>query len=112
MRWQADTGEPATMIGGDFIAPGKPGRQSRAGRAGQTATGYYIDDLYEGTSATRPSAAQIAANLNSVKPQAVVAVASPSSALGKFLIGIFGKPTVRYDRVLGWRLAPGWRASG
>ena len=41
------TGYPATMIGGDFIAPNQPGKKSRAGRAGMTPTSYYIDDLYD-----------------------------------------------------------------
>ena len=38
MRWQAQTGEPATMIGGDFIAPDQPGRLGRAGRSAMTPT--------------------------------------------------------------------------
>ena len=46
MRWQAVSGYPATMIGGDFIAPDQPGSIGRAGRAGMTPTSYYIDDLY------------------------------------------------------------------
>ena len=46
MRWQAVTGEPVTMIGGDFIAAGVPGNQNRAGRAGLTPTTIYMDDLY------------------------------------------------------------------
>ena len=53
MRWQADTGEPATMIGGMFIAPGQPGRQGRAGRSAMTPTSYYIDYLC-GRKASRP----------------------------------------------------------
>jgi hypothetical protein len=38
------------------------------------------------------------------KPAVVVAVTTPRSVLGKYLIGIFGQPTTRHGQVLGWRL--------
>jgi hypothetical protein len=106
MRWQADTGEPATMIGGDFIAPNRPGRSGRAGRSGMTPTSYYMDYLSAGDyTAPVPSRRQIRADLATWDPAAVVAVTSPSSALGQFLIRLFGQPTTHIDSVLGWRLA-------
>jgi hypothetical protein len=105
MRWQAETGEPATMVGGDFIAPDQPGRQGRAGRSGMTPTAYYIDDLYTHTvDATPPTAAQIRADVSAWKPAAVVAVTTPSSPLGKFLVKLFGPPTTRIGQMLGWRV--------
>jgi hypothetical protein len=104
LRWQADTGEPATMIGGMFIAPGEHGSRARAGRAGMTPTSYYIDYLWGGLPATAPSTAQINADLAVWKPAAVVAVTTPGSPLGKFLIRIFGQPTTRIGAMLGWRL--------
>ncbi len=110
MRWQANTGVPVTMIGGDFISPNKPGRQSRAGRAGVgwKYTGTYLDDLYAGdTSAAPPSPAQLKSDLAAMSPNAVVAVATPSSPLGQFLIRLFGPPTTRIKAMLGWRLRPG-----
>jgi dolichyl-phosphate beta-glucosyltransferase len=108
MRWQADTGEPASMIGGDFIAPNQPGRLGRAGRSGMTATSYYIDYLYAGDYfEPEPSQAQIRADLAGWDPAAVVAVAGPDSPLGKFLIRLFGQPTTHIRSVLGWRLRPG-----
>lgn len=108
MRWQADTGEPASMIGGDFIAPNQPGRQGRAGRSGMTPTSYYIDYLYAGDyTEPEPSRAQIRADLASWDPAAVVAVTRPTSRLGQFLIQLFGQPTTQIGNVLGWRLKPG-----
>ena len=105
MRWQAVTGEPATMIGGDFIAAGAPGNQNRAGRAGLTPTTTYMDDLYLGeTGAAAPSTAQIHADLAAMKPAAVVADTSPGTPLGRFLIRLFGPPTTQIHAVLGWRL--------
>jgi hypothetical protein len=108
MRWQADTGEPATMIGGDFIAPNQPGRLGRAGRSGMTPTSWYIDYLYYGTPVEpQPSRGQITADLRTWRPAAVVAVATTTSRLGSFLIRLFGQPTTRIGSILGWRLAPG-----
>ena len=109
MRWQADTGYPATMIGGDFIAPDQPGNLGRAGRAGMTLTTCYIDDLYDPSLgvANLPSAAQIQADLAGMKPNAVVAVTSPASTLGQFLTRLFGQPNTHMGQVLGWKLKPG-----
>ncbi|HEY2506548.1 MAG TPA: hypothetical protein VGI58_08520 [Streptosporangiaceae bacterium] len=107
MRWQADTGKPGTMIGGDFIEPGIQGRAGRSGRTGLTPTGIYINDLYAGTPASPPSGAQIRADVHATDPAAVMAVTSTSSPLGRFLVQVFGPPTVHSGQVLGWRLTPG-----
>jgi hypothetical protein len=109
MRWQADTGYPATMNGGDFIAPDEPGNIGRAGRAGMTPLSYFIDDLYDPSLGTPvlPSPAQIQADLAGMKPNAVVAVASPDSPLGQFMIRLFGQPDTHIGRVLGWKFKPG-----
>jgi len=34
-----------------------------------------------------------------------VAVTTPSSPLGRFLVKLFGPPTTRIGQMLGWRLA-------
>ncbi len=108
MRWQAVSGEPTTMIGGDFIAPDEPGRLGRAGRAGMTPTSWYIDYLYLGDySEAAPARQQISADLATWRPSALVAVTSTTSRLGSFLIQLFGQPTTRIGSVLGWRLIPG-----
>jgi hypothetical protein len=113
MRWQAVTGEPVTMIGGDFIAPNEPGRLGRAGRSGMTATSYYLNYLYwHEYSMPEPSTEQIQADLAIWRPAAVVAVATPASQLGQFLILLFGRPTTRIGSVLGWRLPPSAELAG
>jgi len=107
MRWQADTGEPATMIGGDFIAPGVSPHNSRAGRSAMTDTAYYINYLWDESqqpSYPPPSPAEIRSDLAMWRPAVVVAVTTPRSLLGRYLIGIFGQPTTRHGQVLGWRL--------
>jgi hypothetical protein len=108
MRWQADTGKPVTMIGGDFIAPDQPGRQGRAGRSALTPLTIYINELYAHDSGiTMPSAAVIRANLASMQPDAVVAATTPGTPMGRFLLQLFGPPTTRIGHVLGWKLKPG-----
>jgi hypothetical protein len=107
MRWAGTTGEPQVMIGGDFIAPDKPGRQSRAGRSGLNAMGIYMDLLYrhEGDAAAyRPSPAVIKAEIAEMDPAAVVAATKTTSLMGQFLIQVFGQPTTQIGNVLGWRL--------
>ena len=97
------------MIGGDFIAPGVPGRRSRAGRSGLNAFGLYVDLLYShphspAASTSRPSDAQIRADLGAMKPAAVVAVTTAHTKVGQFLIAVFGRPTTQIANVLGWKL--------
>ena len=104
LRWQADTGEPGSIIGGAFIAPSEQGRKSRAGRAGQTVTTRYLNALWKGTSpAVVPTRAQIRADLETWQPAAVIAVTSRGSRLGRYLTGLLGWPAVEAGGVLGWR---------
>jgi hypothetical protein len=108
LRWQAVSGWPHTMIGGDFIAPNQPAHLSRAGRSAMTPTSYYLNYLYDGSVPhVLPSNATIQANLAAMKPNAVVAEALPGSPLATFLIKWFGPPTTDNYKVMGWRLKPG-----
>ena len=107
MRWTAASGEPQVMIGGDFIAPDEPGRQSRAGRSGLNALGVYMDMLYNhtpGAAQYRPSPAVIKAELAEMDPAALIAATRPTSTMGRYLIQVFGQPTTHIGNVLGWRL--------
>jgi hypothetical protein len=106
LRWQADTGEPGSMIGGDFIGSDQDGRPKRAGRANRTKTAAYIDALWMGsTDARAPMHWQVRADLASMRPAAVVAVTSRDSRLGRFLSRLFGSPTYQIGSVLAWRLS-------
>lgn len=105
LRWQAETGEPASIIGGDFISPGGLARSARAGRQGQTATTKYLDALWKGsTDAQAPSRSQVNADLARWKPAAVIADTSLNSRLGRYLAHVFGHPTYQAGHVLAWRL--------
>jgi hypothetical protein len=108
LRWQAVSGYPHTMIGGDFIAPNQPAHLSRAGRSAMTPTSYYLNYLYDGSiSYPTPSDATIRANLAAMQPNAVVAETLPGSPLANFLIKWFGPPTTDNYKVMGWRLKAG-----
>lgn len=105
LRWQADTGQPASMIGGDFIGFNTRGRVVRGGQAGQTKTAVYLNALWTGAPHARaPSLPQIRADFRSWQPAAVIAVTSADSRLGHFLSGLLGPPACQVGSVLGWRL--------
>ncbi len=105
MRWQADTGEPGSMIGGYFIGPAPGTGQAMFDPGPARSTGKYVDRLWDGRSrVSGSSAARIRAALPLWRPAAVVAVTSPGSPLGHILIEVFGKPSFHGGQVLAWRL--------
>lgn len=104
MRWQADTGEPGSLIGGYFTGPAWNGRAYVEGN-GVAATAQYLDSLWSaGPRAAAPSPVQLKTDLDTWRPAAVVAVTSPGSALGRYLVRLFGRPPIHSGRVLAWRL--------
>jgi len=106
MRWQAESGEPGSMVGGWFIGPGPTGQAltSYFGPPLTTAVARYMDDLWAGLPDTFvPTRQQVSAELAYWRPAAVVAVTSPGSRLGRFLTGILGPPGIRAGQVLAWR---------
>jgi hypothetical protein len=116
LRWAADTGEPASMIGGYYMGPTWAGVAATDGN-GLSSEGMYLNQLWAesaGVSVSavatlpaisiNPDAAQMHAQLTGWQVAAVVAVTSARSALGRYLTGLLGQPTVRAGQVLGWRL--------
>jgi hypothetical protein len=105
MRWQADTGDPASMIGGYFIGPDKSGQQEIYIPGPATTAAQYLDDLWKGPPpADRLSPGLIRADIAYWRPAAVVAVTSRGSRLGRYLAGLFGPPAFAVGSVLAWRL--------
>ncbi|HET7016607.1 MAG TPA: hypothetical protein VFI65_21975 [Streptosporangiaceae bacterium] len=120
MRWQADSGQQYSLIGGYFIGPAWDGHAYIDGN-GLTATSVYLNELWAsglrpGTplalaaagagiqpATESPSTAQVHADLTAWQPQAVVAVTRPGSPLARFLTGLFGKPAITTATVLAWR---------
>jgi hypothetical protein len=129
MRWQADTGQPDSVVGGYFIGPGAGG-QAYIGGTGLSPVGWYLNQLWAsglpGTSpfaaaalgaglpvaipgggpaptAKPPPVAQVRAALAAWHPAAIVAVTAPSSPLAAYLVHLFGPPAVQSGTVLAWR---------
>jgi hypothetical protein len=122
MRWFADTGVPAAMVGGYFIGPAWNG-QAYVGGNGLGAEAGYLNRLWvtsgggslagaEGTSGIPvtgpvPGAGSAARQFAAWRLSGVLAVTRPGSPLAAYLTGLLGKPAVVTGDVLGWRLADG-----
>ena len=110
MRWEADTGDPAAMIGGYFIGPDKSGQQELYIRGPATTAEQYLDALWGGPPPRDPlSPGLIRADIAYWRPAAVVAVTGQGSRLERFLAGLFGPPAFAVGGVLAWRLPDGQR---
>jgi hypothetical protein len=103
LRWQADTGERISLIGGYFQGPASDGQVYVEGN-GLPALAYYLDSLWVPGPAVPPlGAGQAAAALAYWRPAAVLADVGSRIRLRRYLEQLFGTPTVSYDGVLGWR---------
>jgi hypothetical protein len=107
MRWQADSGSPARLIGGYFRGPDRHGHGALNG-TGMRPTAAYLDRLWLGDPPrTAPARSQVEDDLRYWRAAAVVAVGDPDSPVGRYLASLFGPPTVRAGQVIAWRLAGG-----
>ena len=130
LRWQADTGEPGSLVGGYFMGPARDGRAYIDGN-GNPPAGRYLNFLWaeSGTGLpawmgagippsayTRPgilapvkavSLEQMRAQIVAWRVAAVVAIAKPNSVLGDYLTLLLGPPQVATGDVLAWRSSGG-----
>jgi hypothetical protein len=103
MRWQADTGEPGSLIGGFFLGPGQSGDATVSPGPATTDAGY-LNPLWDGRAPFLDrSRAQVQADLEYWRPAAVVEVIRARSRLGPILTGLLGPPAFRVGRLLVWR---------
>jgi hypothetical protein len=112
LRWQAETGEPASLYGGYFMGPAWNGRVYIDGN-GMSGQALYLNQLWaesagevvglqqEVLPATRN---EMLAQISRWHPAAVMAVTGENSKLGSYLINVLGKPAVSNGTVLGWRM--------
>lgn len=108
LRWQADTGQQVSLIGGYFEGPAPDGRAYIDG-PGFPELVWYLDYLWEGKgwvapAPPAPTEADAAATLAYWEPQGVVADAAGHPALERYLIRILGPPAIRFGSMLGWRV--------
>jgi hypothetical protein len=127
MRWQADTGEPGSFVGGYFMGPAWNGR-GYIDADGTPAAGLYLNAMwlkstpglprsltggvpesaYPGSAAfisvKAVTDAAMRAQIAAWRVSAVVAVAKPDSVLGRYLTALFGPPAAAAGDVLAWRV--------
>ncbi len=128
MRWQADTGEPGSMVGGYFMGPAWNGGAYIDG-SGTPPAGLYLNAMWLDSSQGLPKAlatgvpdsafpaSQSFVNVKAVldpamraqirawRVTAVVAVAKPGSVLGRYLTALLGAPAAGAGDVLAWRVS-------
>ena len=128
MRWQADTGQPASLVGGYFIGPGAGG-QAYIGGNGVSPTAWYLDRLWAAglppgsafagaalaaglpvespagpaSAGKAPGLSQVRADLAAWHPAAVVAVTAAGSPLASYLVALLGPPAIESGTVIAWR---------
>jgi hypothetical protein len=118
LRWQADTGQPASLVGGYYMGPTWTGQAATDGN-GLSSEAMYLNQLWAKSAHANVSAVatlpaygiypdplQMRAQLRGWKVSAVVAVTSPGSALGRYLTGLLGPPAEHAGQVLAWRFSP------
>ncbi|MCW2929663.1 MAG: hypothetical protein JWM19_625 [Actinomycetia bacterium] len=123
LRWQADTGLPASMVGGYFIGPVQGG-QAFVDAYGLSKTAQYLDWLWQdsGTGSNNPAGLQASgavpqpgqavAWIKATQVSAVVAVTSPGSPLATYLTSLLGPPATHSGGVLGWAVPAGYGSQG
>jgi hypothetical protein len=125
LRWQADTGQPATLVGGYFMGPDSSGHAYTDG-SGLSQAGRYLNILWSQSGTGLPAsltgdlpadahrssptyvgigavtAKQMHAQIAAWHVTAVVAVAVSKSVLGQYLITLLGPPAVVAGDIMAW----------
>ena len=125
LRWQAETGRPATLVGGYFMGPAGNGRAYTDGN-GLSQAGRYLNYLWAESGAGLPASLTggVPASADPASPSfvrieavngkrmlaqiaawhvaAVVAVTVRNSILGNYLTNLLGPPSVTVGDVMAW----------
>ena len=126
LRWQADTGQPRTLVGGYFMGPAGNGHAYTDG-PGLSQSGRYLNILWSESLAGLPPALSggVPADANPLSSSyvrvaavskatmrgqiaawhvsAVVAVTTRNSVLAGYLIDLLGPPSLVTGDVMAWR---------
>ena len=123
LRWQASTGQPASLVGGYFIGPAWNGRSYIDG-SGLPGAARYLNLIWACSPASLPTTVKAevpagvcqATNVKGVGPakmrdqikawrvSAVVAVTTSGSVLAQYLTSLLGQPSVVISDVIAWRV--------
>ena len=125
LRWQADTGQPATLVGGYFMGPAGNGHAYTDG-SGLSQAGRYLNFLWAESGTGLPTAltggvpasarpgspgyvpiaavnpTRMRAQIAAWHVSAVVAVTARNSVLGDYLTSLLGPPSVVVGNVMAW----------
>jgi hypothetical protein len=113
LRWQADSGVPASIVGGYFLGPLAGGE---AGAPGPGQEAQYLNGLWQqsvpagidsgGAAASNQPVSQqdVATWISGTGVSAVIAVTTRGSPLETYLSGILGNPATQSGDVIGWRV--------
>jgi hypothetical protein len=127
LRWQADTGEPGSLVGGYFMGPARNGRGYTDGNGTPAAglslnaiwtlsqrglpkalTGGLPPNAYRGSAGYVPvkgvTNTKMREQIKAWRVSAVVAVAKRNSRLGQYLTALLGRPAIATGDVLAWRI--------
>jgi hypothetical protein len=129
LRWQADTGQPGSLVGGYFMGPAWNGRGYIDGN-GTPQAGLYLNlvwyqsdqglptallgnvpaSAHEGArgyvDVKKPSDARMRQQIQAWRASAVVAVTRPDSGLAQYLTALLGRPAATAGDVIAWRTHP------
>jgi hypothetical protein len=130
LRWQADTGQPGSLVGGYFMGPAWNGHAYTDG-SGTPPAGLYLNAMWTYSQAGLPKAlatdvppnaypgsagyqsvkfvteAKMRAQIKAWGVSAVVAVVKPDTQLGQYLMVTLGPPAVVTGDVMAWRTSAG-----
>jgi hypothetical protein len=118
LRWEADTGMPAAMVGGYFIGPSWDG-EAYSGGPGLDKVPQYLNLLWAAVPPLLVNAAGVqttmevqsvtatAAWIHGSGVSAVIAVTGVESPLATYLTKILGPPAAESGEVLGWHVDRG-----
>jgi hypothetical protein len=113
LRWQADTGQPRTLVGGYFMGPASDGHAATDG-TGLSPAARYLNLLWAESAGAYPASrtyprtavvsdARMLAQIAAWRVTAVVAVTSRNSVLRRYLTSLLGPPAEVTGDVLAWR---------
>jgi hypothetical protein len=125
LRWQADTGQPGSLVGGYFIGPAWNGRSYIDG-SGLPAAGLFLNAVWACSPSGLPAVlesgvpagacassrvkglapARMRDQIRAWRVSAVVAITTPGSLLAQYLTSLLGPPSVGSGDVIAWRIPP------
>jgi hypothetical protein len=123
LRWQSDTGQPASLVGGYFIGPAWNGKSYIDG-SGLPAAGQFLNLVWACSPSGLPTVLKsgvpagacttshvkdvtldkMRGQIKAWRVSAVVAVTTPGSLLAQYLTSLLGQPAVAVGDVVAWRI--------